>query len=235
MKLWFTILAVATISAFPTVGHAATLTFDDIDVDGISGFTYHDVRFGTSILASSQGPYLSIADPKVADPTQSGQYNGAVSGHNVLVGTTQGMAFAALPFDEFVLNDLYVTSLTLNPLHTELVLSLDGKLVEVIPFTVTTTAPTLIIVNRLIDEALFRAATYFPENRSSVTLPGFFNNPSVVLDNVRINEAIDGPGPTPVPEPATLALTSAGVLALLLRRRRVRSRESDGVRQRVDL
>ena len=203
----------------PTAVFSSPGGFPIFDYPGLPD--YHGLYFATSAIQSSQGPYVSQGASN-ADVTLSGQYNGVVSGANVLIGATQGVDFGTPNHAVFTLNDLYITSLTYQPLYETLQLFRAGTVVGTIDLLLQTSQPTHVVVNRSGIDAVYISGNSDPRNANTLAVPGFFRNPSVVIDNIRINESID------VPEPSSLALVAIAIASMVARRRFL-LRRPDGI------
>jgi hypothetical protein len=112
MKLRLLVLATCAILAAPSRSGADTLTFDDLPSRVYVGtFEYKGLRFSTPLnVTPYQGTHPSA--PHVA------------------IGTIQQVYFYTPDNTPFFLNELWVGSYALEPLHGELVLTLPDGSVE---------------------------------------------------------------------------------------------------------
>lgn len=176
MKLRLPVLVICMMLAASSPSGAETLTFDDLPPRlYVSTLKYGGLTFGTPLLvAPYQGTHRSA--PHVA------------------IGAIQGASFSSTDNKPFFLNDLWVGSYALEPLHGEIVLILPDRSEERRSFVLSPHQQTLITINRRVTGVQFPSRHNYPSNNDSVRVESLLRPDyrgqagAVTLDNIRINE-----------------------------------------------
>lgn len=195
----------AAVSFGTTGARATTLTFDDLTSEANISTAYNGLIFSNMAVKLK-----SLSFP-------SGYVNGTVSGNSSIYNNLGlGASFSATNFGTFTLNDFYLTAAVNNGLEVDVTGSLGGNTLYSKTFFVSTTSPTL----ELVDWAGIDTVSFSSSGGTLDPTAGlhYVTGAQFVIDNVRINEALTPVGA--VPEPGTLALLGTGLASLAAMRRR---------------